>query len=190
MTLIDSVERANGTLILIRHAKAANDSYKDNPDQYPGPELSEEGIRQARTLHKLLSYWSFEECYYSPFERTRQTARIVFDKSCSSQESFEWRENGHDESDLALKNRIESWCEKHLPNDGTIKAVVTHAGPIKAALEIWAPQLVQNAKLYDHGNIVPEAGIVLMRWKSGQVISSKLLPLSSTNALTLKAFLN
>ncbi len=177
---------ANGTIILIRHGKAANEFYKDKPDEYPGPPLSEEGVRQAQTLNKVLSRFPIEKCYFSPFARTRQTAQIAFNKLCSPQESSYWQEKGESESELALRNRIESWIYKYSPKNGEILAVVTHASPIKAAMEIWAAQLVRNAVVYDRGNIVPVAGIFLAFWKKGRVVASQLLTSDSVDALSLE----
>jgi broad specificity phosphatase PhoE len=181
-------EAVNGTMIFIRHAKAFHNRYKNKPYEYPGPELSKGGIRQARKLRKFFLQLRFDRCYYSPFQRTRETALIVFGKSCNLEESSEWGEIGQDESAVELRDRIERWARKHFPKNGRIEAVVSHAGPIRAAIEIWAPHLVQHAVVYDQGNIVPEAGLVLMCWKSGKVVASELLSSNHTDLTKVRIF--
>ena len=74
-----------------------------------------------------------------------------------------------------LRDRVESWVKKNFPKNGKIKAVVTHGGLIREILKIWAPSILQQAVVYDHGNIVAQTGLVLMQWKLGKNVASELL---------------
>lgn len=68
------------TFILVRHAEKADNS--------PNTNLSEEGMKRAQALARLLSNVKVDAIYTTPFNRTQQTAQFVAENNKLSIQTY------------------------------------------------------------------------------------------------------
>ena len=152
------------TIYLARHA-TPDWSRKDiRYDIPPGPPLIEQGKVEAHQLGLYLKEVGAGRIFYSPLERTRQTAEIAAKAGGlpleERQEIREWRED-EPESDLRARFwPFWSWCLENNEKIGPI-VLITHGGPVRYMLEqlgINAETLAQHRQMFDYTNPMPPAG--------------------------------
>jgi len=66
-----------GSIIFLRHGQAKNNVDKVLAGRAAGVPLTEEGIKQAKTIAKFLKPMKISTVYTSPIERAQKTAEIV-----------------------------------------------------------------------------------------------------------------
>jgi len=165
-----SNSRAEGTILLIRHAHPTFRSGNDYQVP-PGSPLSPRGVEQARELAYSLKRLEVVKCFHSPFERARKTAQIIFGEKCPLEEDSAWSEIRSNERFREVLERVRNWLKLNIPIDGTTVAVVGHGASIKAAVEIVSPKSISEKD--KDGNIIPQAGIWILSWKKGRLLSSR-----------------
>lgn len=159
-------------IFLVRHARPDWDR-KDIPyDILPGPALLPKGEKEAQTLAEFLKSEGVSKLYYSPFERSASTAKIVAainDIPCIEEKGLsEWR--GVDESEAQVRERmlhIFEGAAKESEDVGPI-GLVSHGGPIELlllALGMDKEDLAPYRKKFDTTNPLPPAGA----WKVEQL---------------------
>jgi len=160
------------TVFLLRHA-SPNWHRKDIPyDILPGPELLAKGKSEAAALAEFLKPHALARLYYSPFERSAQTAKIIAAANqipaVEESQLKEWR--GADESESQVRARMRSIFELAAAESrlaGPI-GLVSHGGPISVLLEelgMSREQLAPYRRMFDTTNPLPPAGA----WKAEQV---------------------
>ena len=155
-------------IFLVRHASP---EWGHEPIPYdipPGPILSSKGEREAQALAGFLKSQGVVKIYYSPFERSAQTAKIVSAAigipAVEEKDLFEWREI--DEPEHRVRRRMSSVVERiarESENVGTI-GLVSHGGPIALLmleLGIHPDEIARYRKMFDTTNPLPPAGV----WK-------------------------
>ncbi len=159
-------------IFLARHARPDWDR-KDIPyDILPGPALLPQGEKEAQALAEFLKSEGVAKLYYSPFERSASTAKIVAAINgipCIEEKGLsEWR--GVDESETQVRERMQrifEWAAKESEEAGPI-GLVSHGGPIELlllALGMDKEELAPYRKKFDTTNPLPPAGA----WKVEQV---------------------
>lgn len=153
------------TIYLIRHGQptvwgsALTSLRYDVP---PGPPLSVEGRAQAAMAASFLSGSPPTVVYTSPLDRALQTAQIITEQ-LGVPVAIDERlaEHRHDETNDQVAARLAAfWYERVTSAPGCI-ALVSHGSPIRVMLAMLGDVLTTDPERYrfDHGNIVPPAGI-------------------------------
>jgi broad specificity phosphatase PhoE len=149
----------------VRHAEPDNwGSASLRYDIPPGPALSQKGRAQALEAAEFLSQDPPAAIFASPLERTRETARIIGER-LGIQPVVDVRIAEHcreEDASQVAQRALEFWHERLRLANGDASgriAIVSHGSPIRILLESLArlPQL--TVYRFDHGNIVPLAGI-------------------------------
>ena len=155
-------------IFLVRHA-SPEWGHKHVPyDIPPGPILSSKGEKEAQAVAEFLKSQGVVKIYYSPFERSARTAKIVSEvigiPAVEEKDLFEWREI--DEPEHLVRTRMSSVVERiarESENVGTI-GLVSHGGPIALLmleLGINQDEIAPYRKMFDTTNPLPPAGV----WK-------------------------
>ena len=155
-------------IFLVRHA-SPEWGYDHIPyDILPGPFLSPQGEKEAQALAEFLKSQGIVKIYYSPFERSARTAKIVSAaigiRAVEEKDLFEWREL--DEPERPVRTRMSSVVERiarESENVGSI-GLVSHGGPIALLmleLGIQPDEIAPYRKMFDTTNPLPPAGV----WK-------------------------
>jgi len=66
-----------GSIIFLRHGQAENNVKRVLAGRTPGVSLTDDGIKQAKTIAKYLKPMKISTIYSSPIERAQKTAEIV-----------------------------------------------------------------------------------------------------------------
>jgi broad specificity phosphatase PhoE len=151
---------------LIRHAEPA--SWGDATLRYdvpPGPSLSAEGRTQAAMAANFLTGNQPDIVYSSPLERALQTAQIITAQLALPLAIDERiAEHRRDESADQVAARVTAFWHERVTaaSSGVLRvALVSHGSPIKLMLsalgDVWTADPARYR--FDHGNIVPLAGI-------------------------------
>ena len=156
-------------IFLLRHA-SPNLSRRDIPyDIHPGPELLPKGEKEAAALAEFLKPEGLAKLYYSPFERSARTARIVADANgipaFEELSLAEWRFAAEPEADV--RRRMLLLFERVALESGQIGPIglVSHGGPIAVLLEdlgLGKDGLAPYRTRFDTTNPLPPAGA----WKA------------------------
>jgi len=153
-------------IYLVRHATPAWER-KDIPyDIHPGPPLSPKGEKEAEALAEFLQRQGVLRLYYSPFERSARTARII--AACNhipaleEQRLAEWREA--DEMKESVIDRMRLVFEDIARESASLgpSALVSHGGPITfllLALGMEETDLSAWKNKFDGYNPLPPAGV-------------------------------
>jgi broad specificity phosphatase PhoE len=159
-------------IFLLRHA-TPDWSRKDIPyDILPGPELLPKGEKEAAALGEFLKPEGIARLYYSPFERSAKTARIIAAANgipCVEEKGLaEWR--GVDEHEAQVRARMLSIFQRAVNESVEVGPIglVSHGGPIALLLEelgMNREELAPYRKMFDTTNPLPPAGA----WKVEQV---------------------
>ena len=177
MTGASSATQAT-TVYLIRHGQptfwgsALTGLRYDVP---PGPPLAAEGRAQASMAASFLSGSPPTVVYTSPLDRALQTAQIItaqLDLPMAIDERL--AEHRDDETNDQVAARLAAfWYERVTSAPGCI-ALVSHGSPIRIMLAMLGDVLTTNLERYrfDHGNIVPPAGI----WRARCAATNGRLP--------------
>jgi broad specificity phosphatase PhoE len=164
--------KINMKILLLRHASPDWDRTDIPYDIPPGPPLSMKGEMEAEALAGFLKAQAVVKLYYSPFERSARTARVISalngidcieDKRLS-----EWRSS--DEPETRVRERMSSIFERAAQESQEIGPIglVSHGGPVAVLLQelgIDPDELALHRKLFDGPNPLPPAGA----WKAEQV---------------------
>jgi broad specificity phosphatase PhoE len=155
-------------IFLVRHASTEWDHNHIPYDILPGPSLSSKGEKEAQALAEFLKSQGIVKIYYSPFERSARTAKIVSAAigipAVEEKDLLEWREL--DEPEDLVRTRMSSVVERiarESENVGTI-GLVSHGGPIALLmleLGIHPDEIAPYRKMFDTTNPLPPAGV----WK-------------------------
>lgn len=152
-------------LYLIRHASpdwARTDIPYDIP---PGPPLTPKGKQEAQALGVFLENVGVQKLYYSPLERSVQTAQIaaaVAKVPAVEQIGLaEWRKG---ETESELQARFWPLLEASLEESAQAGPLgwVTHGGPVAYLLKqlgIEPARLEKLRRMFDHSNPLPPAGV-------------------------------
>mgnify|MGYP005817552989 CR=1 FL=1 len=152
------------TLYLARHA-APDRTRFDLPYHIPpGPNLTEKGLREAAELGEFLCGAGVVHFLASPLERAWRTATIAAE-TCGAtlelnQDLTEWRPEENESTVLArVQQAFETGLSLAMAKGGPV-ALVTHGGPILAALRwLGAPaETLERMRIYDNRNPLPTAG--------------------------------
>jgi len=153
------------TVYLIRHGQptfwgsAVTSLRYDVP---PGPPLAAEGRAQVSMAASFLSGSPPTVVYASPLDRALQTAQIITAQLGLPMAIDErLAEHRRDETNDQVAARLAAfWYERVTRAPGCI-ALVSHGSPIRIMLAMLGDVLTTDLERYhfDHGNIVPPAGI-------------------------------
>jgi len=156
-------------IFIVRHA-SPDWTRTDIPyDIPPGPPLSPKGEKEATSLADYLKSEGVVKLYYSPFERSAKTAKIVSAANgipCIEEKGLlEWREI--DEDAAQVRERMLFVFERIAKEAQRIGAIglVSHGGPVNFLLQQLGAhenELVSYRKLFDRSNPLPPAGA----WKA------------------------
>jgi broad specificity phosphatase PhoE len=158
-------------ILLLRHASPEWDRTDIPYDIPPGPPLSLKGEKEAKALAAFLKTEGVVKLYYSPFERSARTARVISVlngiDSMEDKRLSEWR--SIDERETQVRERMLSIFERAAQESAEIGPIglVSHGGPVAAllqALGIDQDELASHRKLFDGPNPLPPAGA----WKAEQ----------------------
>jgi broad specificity phosphatase PhoE len=153
------------TIFLVRHASPDLDR-RDLPyDIHPGPPLGPKGEQEAEALADFLQAQGVLKLYYSPFERTARTARVIALRNqipaVAEKRLMEWR--SVDEKSEAVRERMWLAFEDSARESeglGPI-ALVSHGAPITfLLLGLGLPEatLSELKVKFDGYNPLPPAG--------------------------------
>lgn len=153
------------TVYLIRHGQptfwgsAVTSLRYDVP---PGPPLAAEGRAQASMAASFLSGSPPTVVYASPLDRALQTAQIItsqLDLPMAIDERL--AEHRRDETNDQVAARLAAFWHERVTNAPGCMALVSHGSPIRIMLAMLGDVLTTDPERYhfDHGNIVPPAGI-------------------------------
>jgi broad specificity phosphatase PhoE len=162
------------TIFLLRHA-SPNLSRRELPyDILPGPELLPKGEEEARALAEFLKLEGLAKLYFSPFERSAMTARIVAAANgipaIEDAGLAEWREL--DEAEAQVRTRMLSLFKRVAQESEGLGPIglVSHGGPIALLLlelgmdeKKFAPYRTR----FDTTNPLPPAGAWKVEKDSG-----------------------
>lgn len=160
------------TLYLIRHASpdwARTDIPYDIP---PGPPLTPKGRQEAQDLGIFLKGAGVKKLYYSPLERSTDTAQIaaaVAKVPVVQQAGLaEWKTG---ETDNEIHARFWPLVEGSIEESAQIGPIglVTHGGPVAYLLKqlgMDPARLEKHRKMFDHANPLPPAGVWAARRNS------------------------
>jgi len=158
-------------ILLLRHATPEWDRTDIPYDILPGPPLSSKGEKEAEALAEFLKTQAVVKLYYSPFERSARTARVISALNgidCMEDKRLsEWR--SIDELETQVRERMSSIFECAVRESLEIGPIglVSHGGPVAALLQelgINPEELAPFRKLFDGSNPLPPAGA----WKAEQ----------------------
>ena len=155
------------TLYLIRHAQPAVPDY-DN--RYPGPNLGEEGHRQAQWIAEVLSKKGIQKIFASDYPRVIQTLHPFMDQNPSINVQVTkalWEREPSIETHESLVARVHEWFSANKDEIlSTSTAIFAHCGPINMILEYLDPRKTQLQYPYTspHGCHTPCAGIWEIRF--------------------------
>ena len=159
-------------IFLLRHA-SPNLSRRDIPyDILPGPELLPKGEQEAEALAEFLKPEGIAKLYYSPFERSAMTARIVAAANripaVEEKGLAEWRMV--DEPEEHVRRRMRSVFEQAEAESTDVGPIslVSHGGPIALLLlelGMSNEELAPYRRRFDTTNPLPPAGA----WKVEQL---------------------
>ena len=158
-------------IFLIRHASPDWNRADIPYDIPPGPPLSSKGEKEAEALAAFLKTQGVVKLYYSPFERSVRTARVISALNgipCMEDKRLsEWREV--DELETQVRERMSSIFDRAAKESAEIGPIglVTHAGPVTFLLQelgIDPDELALYRKMFDQPNPLPPAGA----WKAEQ----------------------
>jgi broad specificity phosphatase PhoE len=158
-------------ILILRHATPDWNRTDIPYDIPPGPPLSLKGEKEAEALAEFLRTQDVAKLYYSPFERSARTARLISalngiacleDKRLS-----EWREV--DETEPQVRERMFSIFKRAARESAEIGPIglVSHGGPVALLLQelgIHPDHLAIYRKQFDGPNPLPPAGA----WKTEQ----------------------
>ena len=153
-------------IFLVRHATPEWGSKHIPYDLPPGPVLSAKGIKEAQALAEFLKAQGVVKIYYSPFERSAITAKIVSAAlgipAVEEKGLFEWREI--DEPEHRVRTRMSSLFERIAREGETLGPIglVSHGGPIALLLlelGIDKDELAPYRRMFDTTNPLPPAGV-------------------------------
>jgi broad specificity phosphatase PhoE len=154
----------NFSVILARHA-APNRARTDIPyTVVPGPELTEQGLREAAQLGAFFAQAGVRRIFASPFERTLRTAHIagaaVGVAPAVQADLSEWHTTDSEREIRARMLRAFAPAAALSAEIGAPVALVTHGGPIGALLNALglSEDTVSRLRIFDYGNPVPTAG--------------------------------
>jgi broad specificity phosphatase PhoE len=159
-------------ILLLRHATPEWNRTDIPYDIPPGPPLSIKGEKEAEALAAFLKTQGVVKLYYSPFERSLRTARVISTLNgidCTEDKRLsEWRAS--DELETQVRERMSSIFERAAKESVEIGPIglVSHGGPVAAllqALGIDPDELALHRKLFDGPNPLPPAGA----WKAEQI---------------------
>ena len=177
------------TVYLIRHAQPTFWGSVLTGLRYdvpPGPPLSAAGRAQAAMAASFLAGNLPTVIYTSPLERALQTAQIIVAQLGVPMAIDErLAEHRRDEANDQVASRLAAfWYERVTTVPGCI-ALVSHGAPIRALLAMLGDVLTTDPERYhfDHGNIVPPAGI----WRA-RCISADGQPCHWELALIFRTF--
>lgn len=152
-------------LFLLRHASPDWNRTDIPYDIPPGPPLSPKGEKEAETLAGFLKTQGVVKLYYSPFERSAKTAKIVSDINeipCTEEVRLaEWR--GQYEPQIQARARMKAAFDEvfmEATEMGPI-GLVSHGGPIDMLLQelgIDGDELAVYRTRFDTTNPLPPAG--------------------------------
>jgi 2,3-bisphosphoglycerate-dependent phosphoglycerate mutase len=152
-------------LYLIRHASpdwARTDIPYDIP---PGPPLTPKGKEEAQALGVFLETVGLQKLYYSPLERSAQTAQIaaaVAKVPAVEQTGLaEWRKG---ETEPEIQARFWPLLEASLEESAQVGPLgwVTHGGPVAYLLKqlgMEPARLEKHRQMFDRSNPLPPAGV-------------------------------
>ena len=162
------------TIFLLRHA-SPNLNRRDIPyDILPGPELPPKGESEASALAEFLKLEGLMKLYYSPFERSARTARIVaaLNGIPAIEETglAEWRFAA--EPEAQVRARIRSVFERAAKESAHVGPIglVSHGGPIALLLlELGMDEkkLAPYRTRFDTTNPLPPGGAWKVEQDSG-----------------------
>jgi broad specificity phosphatase PhoE len=159
-------------IFLVRHATPSWSHTDISYDILPGPALSPKGEKESEALAEFMKSESVVKLYYSPFERSARTARIVSainEIPCVEEKGLsEWRQV--DEPETRVRKRVVSVFEHIVKESADIGPIglVSHGGPIALLLlelGIDRNELASYRKMFDTTNPLPPAGA----WKVEQI---------------------
>lgn len=152
-------------IFLVRHATPDWHRTDIPYDIPPGPLLSSKGEKEAEELAVFLKSQGVAKLYYSPFERTTKTAKIVSAINgipCVEEVRLaEWR--GQQEGEPQVRRRMRATFDgalREAAGTGPI-GLVSHGGPIGALLQelgIDPDELAVYKTRFDTTNPLPPAG--------------------------------
>lgn len=161
------------SVYLVRHAQPAD--MRDERLRYdipPGPPLSPTGRTQAAMAAEFLQGDPPAIIYTSPLERALQTAQVIAARLGTPLAIDErLAEHRREESDQQVAIRLANfWHERVTTAAPRGIALITHGSPIRLILAALGDILTSHPEHYrfDHGNIVPFAGIWRARCTASQ----------------------
>jgi broad specificity phosphatase PhoE len=167
----EGVLSAEMKFFLVRHATPDWNRTDIPYDIPPGPLLSSKGEKEAEELAVFLKSQLVARLYYSPFERTTRTAKIVSAINgipCVEEARLaEWR--GQQEGEPQVRMRMKAAFEGAIleaAETGPI-GLVSHGGPIGALLQelgIDPGELAEYKTRFDTTNPLPPAGAWQVEW--------------------------
>lgn len=153
------------TVYLIRHGEPTtfSDARGLRYDVPPGPPLSTDGRAQAAMAANFLTGSPPSVVYASPLDRAMQTAQIITTQLGVPLAIDERLAEHHREetADQVVVRMVAFWYERVTTASPGCIALVSHGSPIRLILAALGDVLTANPERYrfDHGNIVPPAGI-------------------------------
>jgi len=152
-------------IYLARHATPDPSQKNLQYDVMPGPALSKQGEAEALKMGEFLQAEGIKKVYTSPFERTRQTARlaagVIGVPMIIQAELSEWR---HDETAQDVHARLDRWFEyvcRESELSGPV-CLISHGGPLGIMLtNLGMPRAVVKSYCLKFGGkqAAPHAGI-------------------------------
>ena len=176
-------------IFLVRHA-TPDLNLKNIPYViHPGPPLSPKGEQEAEALADFLDSEGVVKLYYSPFERSSRTARIVSIRNgIPGMEDIrltEWR--SEDEKGEKVSERMSLIFDEVFRESAGIGPIglVSHGGPIALlllALGMEKDKLSQFKRKFDSSNPSPPAGVWSVEWNDDNKLwDLNLIFVPSTN---------
>jgi len=162
-------------VFLIRHARPDWERRDIPYDIHPGPMLTARGEKEAEALAGFLKAQGLAKLYYSPFERSARTARIVADlngiPAVEERGLAEWRAVDEPESHVRL--RMVSVFQQAARESVEIgpTGLVSHGGPIALLLQelgMKREELSKYRTMFDTTNPLPPAGAWLVEQNPGE----------------------
>ena len=156
-------------ILLLRHASPDWDRTDIPYSIPPGPPLSPKGEKEAAALAAFLKTQGVVKLYYSPFERSARTARIISTLNgipCVEDKRLsEWRMA--DEPETLVRERMAAVFARTARESAEIGPIglVTHGGPVALLLqelEIDPAELAPYRQRFDGPNPLPPGGA----WKA------------------------
>jgi broad specificity phosphatase PhoE len=158
-------------IFLLRHASPDWNRTEIPYDIPPGPPLSPKGEKETETLAVFLKTQGVVKLYYSPFERSAKTAKLVSainEISCTEELRLaEWR--GQHEPESQVRARMKAAFDEVFMEAADIGPIglVSHGGPIDLLLQelgIDGAELAVYKTRFDTTNPLPPAGAWEADW--------------------------